>query len=313
MESHVRVAGTCAVAVAVVLGAKKPLHDLVKAMGQQDMVATLKFAVITFIVLPILPNQAFGPYSAFNAHKTWLLVCLIAGIGFLGYVLTKVIGAEKGIPLTGLVGGLASSTAVTVSSAKRSKLEAVLSEPLALGVVLACTVMVPRVALIIAAINAPLLLTLWPTLVAMLLASLVAIVLLYQQMKAHPQTEGQYQTEHTNPFELQPALKFAAAFAIITFLVKAAEHFGSSGGIYVVSGLSGLVDADAAAVSLAEQAKSGLAAHVAAQGVGLTLVVNSLVKGFLAWSLGSRLTGKLVVGAMILVAVVGAVVTFTLT
>jgi uncharacterized membrane protein (DUF4010 family) len=288
----------------------------VKALGQQDMVATMKFAVITFIILPILPNTPFGPYDAFNAHKTWMLVILISGISFLGYVLSKLIGADKGIPLSGFVGGLVSSTAVTVSSAKRSKTAEALSEPLALGIVLACAVMVPRVALVVGAINGPLALHMWPTYVAMLLASVVNIYVVYRIMKRHPVVEGEHQTEQTNPFELQPALKFALVFAVITFLVRAAQSAGATGGIYAVSALSGLIDADAAAVSLAEQAKAGagsLPIHVAAQGVALAMIVNSLVKAFLAWSLGSRLTGKLVITAMVVVAVVGTVIAFSLT
>jgi uncharacterized membrane protein (DUF4010 family) len=114
---------------------------------------------------------------------------------------------------------------------------------------------------------------------------------------------------------MAPALKFAAAFAVVSFLVTAAQHAHATAGIYGVSALSGLIDAVPAAVSLAAQLKAatGLTAHVAAQGVGLAMIVNSLVKSFLAWSMGSRLAFKLITACMVFISVVGLVVAFTCT
>ena len=313
MHGDLSTAGVIAVATTLVLSAKKRLHGFVHALGEQDMVATIKFAVITFIILPILPDHWFGPYQAFNLHRTWLMVVLIAGIGFLGYVLTKVIGAERGIPLSGLVGGLASSTAVTLSSARRSKTDENLSEPLALGVILACTVMVPRVALVTAAISPQVAVTMVPTFVAMLVGSLVMIIIQAQNLKKQLPTDDTHQTQHTNPFDLEPALKFAVAFAVITFLVRAAKSANATGGIYAVSGLSGLVDADAAAVSLAQQTLSGLDLHLAARGVALSMIVNNLFKGAMAYGTGSKLLGKRVFLGLAVVAGIGAVVAFTMT
>lgn len=313
VAGQLTVAVVTAVAATVVLSAKKPLHAFVRGMGQDDLVATLKFAVVTFIVLPVLPNRAYGPLGAFNPYHTWLMVVLIAGIGFLGYALTKFIGAERGIPLTGLVGGLASSTAVTLANARRSREAPELARPLAEGVVLACTVMLPRVALIVAAIDAKLLRSVGPPLLAMLLASLASVAVLHLCARRHPQQDTGAGPHHVNPFEVAPALKFALAFALVNWLVKWAQAAHAAGGVYLASGLSGLVDADAAAVSLANQAKLGFDPSLAARGIVLALVVNTVFKGAVAASIGARELGRPVLAAMTLVAIGGGVAVFWLT
>lgn len=305
------VAGAVAVTAAVVLSAKLKMHGFVRALSTDDIVAVLKFAVVTFIVLPLLPNREYGPLGAFNPHKTWLMVVLIGGIGFAGYALSKVVGTGRGIPLTGLIGGLVSSTAVTLANARRSQTQPELSSTLALGVILACTVMLPRLCVAIAVVHAPLLAAVGPPLGAMLIVSLVFCAVLYRRLQGEQAGPSGETAAHANPFELGEALKFAGIFAVVTFLVKWANHLGAGqGGVYAVSALSGLADTDAITVSLASQAKSGFAATLAARGIVIGAVSNTLLKGSMAFALGSRELGRLVLACLGLTAVVGVTVAF---
>ena len=183
------------------------------------------------------------------------MVVLIAGIGFMGYALTKFIGAQRGIAVSSLVGGLASSTAVTLSNAKRSKVAISLSPPLALGVVLAGAMMVPRVALEVAAVNRGLLPLCAMPLGTMLVGTLAFTWLMNRHARDLPRIDDDHETRHVNPFELGPALKFAAAFAVVSVLVALAKQQGAAAGIYAISGISGLAQVDAAVISMAQQAK----------------------------------------------------------
>ncbi|MBI5831153.1 MAG: MgtC/SapB family protein [Armatimonadetes bacterium] len=309
MCGQLTVAGVLAVATTVVLSAKQSMHSFVHGMGQEDMVATLKFAVVTFIILPILPREAFGPYSAFNLWKTWLMVVLIAGIGFLGYALTKVIGAQRGIVVSSLVGGLASSTAVTLSNAKRSRTIESLSSPLALGIVLAGAMMVPRVALEVAAVNPALMPLCAVPMGTLLVATLACTWLMHRHLRGTQGTDEYHETQHVNPFELGPALKFAAAFAVVSLLVAIARERGASAGIYAISGVSGLAQVDAAVISLSQQAKEGLDPLLAARGIMLTIIVNTLFKGGIALWLGSRELGRRVMVPLAVIALLGLTAT----
>lgn len=307
----VREAVVAAGATSVILSAKKPLHRFVDALSVEDWLATMKFAVVTLIVLPVLPNQSYGPYGAFNPFKIWLLVVLIGGISFLGYALTKLIGAERGIPITGLIGGLASSTAVTLSSARRSRTDPELAGPLALATILACSVMIPRLALIIAAVHAPLLRVVAAPFLAMLAVPGVYCAIVYWRQRSQSPA-APTPTEHSNPFELGEALKFAAVFAAIMFVIRWVDaHGGGARGVYAVSAISGLVDTDAIVLSLAQQIKgttSSITMIEAARGIVVAMVSNSIWKAVLACSLGTWRMGRAVLAVMAATAVVGIVV-----
>ena len=314
MSGWLREAVVVAGAVEVMLSAKAPLQRFVQTLSPEDWVATMKFVVVTLVVLPVLPNAHFGPYGAFNPFKIWLMVVMISGISFLGYALTKAIGAERGLLLTGLIGGLASSTAVTLSSAKQSKDDTSLSPSLAVGTLLACTVMLPRLALILWALCPPLALRVLPGMGTMLLVSLTCAVIQYRQVSAATEPAGSANREqpHRNPFEMHSALKFAVVFAFITLLVKWVEAAGAGAkGLYLVSFVAGLVETDAICVTLAEQVRSvatALPLAAAAKGVVLAAVANTLLKGGLSYAIGSKELGRKVLPPLVGTAVVGAVV-----
>ena len=150
------------------LSLKLELHRFVERISREDIVATLKFAIITAIILPVLPNQSFfaAPFDVLNPYKIWLMVVLISGIGFLGYILVKIVGSQHGIGLTGFLGGLVSSTAVTLTFSQRSQKEDQLAKPFALAITISWTVMFVRVLVEVGITNLPLLGIVWLPIVA---------------------------------------------------------------------------------------------------------------------------------------------------
>jgi uncharacterized membrane protein (DUF4010 family) len=297
---HVTVAVVTAVVLAITLSVKEEIRGFVSRLNEEDVVATLKFASAAFIVLPLLPDRSFGPYGGFNPFKTWLMVVLIAGVSFLGYVLTKAVGSGRGAALTGLVGGLVSSTAVTLSFAKRSKEVKEASRSFAMAILLACTMMAARVLVLVALVNQPLAAKTALPMVAITATGVLIAAWLYRTA-TRDVTEA---PDVRNPFEMGSALKFAGLYAAISFAMKGLAATAGDTGIYVAAVLSGLADVDAVTLSLAQQAGSDLDVTVAARGVVLATMSNTAVKGGLALVLGSLVLGRtvaLALGAMFVV------------
>jgi uncharacterized membrane protein (DUF4010 family) len=243
----------------VMLGLKQPLHSWTRAFKPEDIRATLQFVAITGVILPLVPNRNFGPYDAFNPFSTWMMVVLISGLGFVGYIAMRLLGTRAGIILTSLFGGIASSTATTLAFTRRSKESPAMAEHYAMAVVIACSVMLPRVAL-----------TVW---------------VLNPELGVTPVDAPQI----TNPLSLMTAVKFALLYALIGFLVKAALQFDLlHSGLLPLSFVSGLTDMDAIALSMADNVTSlSLTAELAAKAVVVAAVGNSLLKAGLAISLGA--------------------------
>ena len=141
------------VVTAAVLAYKQPLHGFVEKLGWDDVYAGVRLLIATFIALPLLPNEPVDPWGALNPYKLWLLVILISSLSLVGYVLTRLLGASRGVALTGLAGGLASSTAVTLSFAKEGRDNPQIANALACGILLAWAVMFVRVLVLVAVVN----------------------------------------------------------------------------------------------------------------------------------------------------------------
>lgn len=267
---------------------KPQLHGLAQRISSEDLYATLKFAIISLIVLPVLPNETYGPppFDAFNPYNTWLMVVFISGISFLGYVLIKVIGSRRGIGLTGLLGGLVSSTAVTLSLSERSQDHPNLARPFALAITLAWTVMFGRVVVEVAVLNRALLNSLWLPLGAAMLAGLLCCV--YYYFAQH--TAESSDVRIANPFELGPAIKFGILYAVILVVAKAAQFYFQDAGLYAAAIVAGVADVDAITLSMADLAGSdgGVAVTSAARAVILAVLSNTLVKGAIALTIGPK-------------------------
>ncbi len=268
------------------LSLKPEMHTLAHRLTREDVYATLKFAVISAIVLPVLPDRSFGPppWDTLNPYAIWRMVVLISGLSFIGYALMKVIKSEQAISLTGLLGGLVSSTAVTVSFTQRSRENETLARAFAMGIFLAWTVMFIRILVIVGLLHAPLLKYLWPPLVAGMVVGLLYSLYLHQQQR-HDTTTQEIQL--TNPFKLGPAFQFAFIYAVILLIARSAQLYSGTAGIYLSSALAGLTTVDAISLSLTELVRSGaLDPGIAARGITLAALVNTLLKGTLVWVSG---------------------------
>jgi len=262
--------------------------------------------VISAIVLPILPNEALlpPPFDVLNPFKIWLMVVFISGINFLGYVSIKIVGPEQGIGLTGLLGGLASSTAVTLGFTERSNRESGLSKPFALAIMVAWTVMFARVLVEVGVVNASLLGLVWlPIAAAGLLGLLYSLFLLRSQRSSEKSD-----LEFSNPFDLGAAIKFGILYGVILVIARAAQMYFGNTGVYISSILSGLADVDAITLSLAQMSGSGnLDPVIAAQAIVLAAMSNTVVKGTMVMVGGAVPLKKAILPGFILVLVTGLV------
>jgi len=268
------VAGAAGVTLAVLLVGKPRLEAFSNALTTEEIVAALELAVITVIVLPLLPDRGYGPWQALNPREIWIVVVLVSALSFVGFVAVRVLGSGRGMALTGAVGGLVSSTAITISMAERSHTGA--ARPAAASAaVLASAIMCVRMAVLAGAVDLGILPRLLPVLAVMALVGGAAAWLVGRGRAGRtPSAEGTL----TNPFSLRAALTFAAVYALVTLAVRAAhEHLGP-GGIYLVSALSATVTVDAPTVALARlgQGTAGWAAPAAA--IGVVAITNTLVK-----------------------------------
>lgn len=304
MSARLLLVAAIGVAVTSLLSMKKPLHDLAQRVSSEDLYSTLKFLVLAVIVLPLLPNKTLGPLDVINPFGVGLMIVLMAGVGFVGYVAIRLLGAGRGLGLTGLIGGLVSSTAVTLSVSGRARNEPSLSNSCALAAILASTVMVARVALMISAVNRDLLRVVAWSLGGLVAGGLVAALVLF--LLSRKDVPGGPSGVHLhNPFELMTAFKFGAIFVVVLFISKVASIYFGNRGVYIASLLGGLTDMDAVTLSM-----SGLAGHevdlrVAARAILIAAASNTCVKASLALSLGGWYYGKRVLFGCLLILLCG--------
>ncbi len=280
------IAVALSVIIALLLTLKRPLHELARRMDVQDLRYTIEFALVAAVVLPILPNETIDPFGVVNPSQIWLLVVFVSGIGFVGYVLMKVLGAKQGVGLTGLLGGIVSSTATTLSFSTRSQESPALSGHFAQAILLASTVMFPRVLIEVLVVNASLLRIVTLPLVAMLLAGLATVVILRRRGSDEEPEEDV--VDLANPLRLTTALMFGLVFAIVLVAVRLAEQFLGNTGVYIASVITGLTDVNAITLSAARLAGRGqLDPHVAGSAIVIAAVVNTFAKAGIALSVGA--------------------------
>jgi len=283
----VGVASVATVVCLLLLTLKDFLHRLARRVELADVEATLQFAVISVIILPLLSNQNFGPppIDVINPYKIWLMVVLIAGLNFLGYLLVKVLGSEHGLILTGILGGLVSSTAVTLSFSQRSRQEPPLSSAFVLAILVAWTIMFVRVFIMVGVVNRELARNLALALGCMAAAGLLISFFLWQRSKAR---ETGTVSAGANPFELSEAIKFGFLFGFVTVVAKAAETYFGATGLYLAGALAGLTDVDAISLSMANLATMNPESLlIAARTIVIAVVANTLVKAVMAAFMGA--------------------------
>jgi uncharacterized membrane protein (DUF4010 family) len=269
------VAAAAGVVVSVLLVAKPKLESFSRALTPKEMNAVLELAVITVIILPLLPNQGYGPWQVFNPRDMWLVVVLVMGLSFVGFVAARVFGEHRGLAVTGAVGGLVSSTAVTLAMAERSRAGGTTAHSASAAAILASTVMCARVAVLGGAVNVGLLPRLVPVVLAMGLVGLIATAKAWREPAP---TEAGTPTKMVNPFSLVAAITFAVVYALVLLVVRAAEAYLGTGGTYAAAAISSLADVDAVTIAFARLGAGPTDWQVPAAAVSLGVVINTLVK-----------------------------------
>lgn len=299
------------IATTAILYLKVETDRLVSALTREDIFAALQFAVISAIILPVLPNKVLfqPPFDVLVPFKIWLMVVFISGISFLGYVAVKTVGARQGIGITGFLGGLVSSTAVTLSFSDRSNHKPELSRSFALAIMIAWTVMFSRVLVEVGVLNLALLRVVWIPLASAGLVGLAYVTILFFSRRADDKGEIQF----SNPFDLSSAVKFGLLYGLILLVSRAAQMYFGNTGILISSLLSGIADVDAITLSMAELSNSGvLGLETASQAIVVAAMSNTVVKGGIALMGGSSALRRVLWPGILLMSIVGITVAFIL-
>ncbi len=243
--------------VAVLLQFKPELHGIVHRLGESDLKGIMQFVLITCIILPILPNETFGPFDVLNPFETWLMVVLIVGMSLGGYITYKFFGQNAGILLGGFLGGAISSTATTVSSSRQAQSGQTKPAVAAIVVLIASTVVFIRVLIEIAVVcgreEPAFLRSTAPPIIILMLLTAVPSLILWLRVRSEPAA----MPEQENPTQLKSAVFFGAMYAFVLFALAATQQYAGDRGLYVVAGLSGLTDMDAITLSTARLARDG--------------------------------------------------------
>jgi len=319
---HRVVASAAAALVVALLSEKSTFQRMLQRVGSVEMRAAVQFAVLALVVLPLLPDGSYGPYDAFRPRALWVVVLLFSGLNFAGYVARRLIGETRGLAVTGLLGGLVSSTAVTLNFSRRSRDDAALAPSLALGVIAACTVLLPRIALVSAVLRPAVALAVLPVLAPpFVLGSLLVARAIFwpgqrdrigalgtddaASTKARPpsgsvspapprvaaepaqSTTAVAPDATPNPLGLASSLQMALAFQLVLFVIAFMQQRIGSTGVLVSATLLGLTDMDALTVSMTRLGSDPSMTHVAAQAIGIGVLSNTALKIGLALSLGT--------------------------
>lgn len=285
------VAAAAAVAMTLFLALKGALHGWLAKLTWPELRSALILLAMTFIILPLLPDRGLGPQGLLNPYLVWSMTILIAMVGFAGYVAIKAMGERHGLLLAGLVGGLASSTATTISLARISRSPAIRPAMPAAGMLMSFAVMYLRIAVVAWLLSPALGLLLAAAAAAGAAASAAIAGLLLLRPGGAPPAEA---PTLPNPLDLWEVLKFGALIAVVSILATLLASTVGDAGLLAFAFLAGLADVDAPTVSLAGLAGGAIGIQAAATGIALAALANMIAKTVLAWSLAAPRTALLV-------------------
>ena len=301
---HVVLAVGTGAVVALLLGMKGELHQGIRRIHPAELTAILQLGVVTAAVLPLLPDAGYGPYGALNPFRLWLAVILIAGLSLGGHVAARWRGAQQGLLWSGLVGGLASSTAATLALSRSARAQPALATPAAAGIVGSSGVMFVRMAMVAALLQPRLALAMAGPL---LLLACVCFAATWVLWRSRSDGSGAGVSTQGRLFDLPTALGFGLLLGLVAVLARAAKEALGDAGVYAVGFVSGLADVDAPLVSNLQMAAQGeVSATVAMTAVVLAVAANMVVKAAMAWAIGGTAVGRRVLGAYLAVLAVAA-------
>ena len=266
-----------------VLATRSITHRYVEALSETDLLDTLKMGIIALVIYPFLPETTLDPWGVLNPRQVWLFVVMVSLIGYVGYILIRILGAERGLGLTGVLGGLVSSTAVASSMAAEVRENRKILPSAVFATAIASCTMFPRILFIVLVVNRELFLAL---LLPMLLMTLVGFVLSYLLVRKSGSPGKDMNVK--DPFRIIPALEFGAFFAMVLVISKLASIYFGDAGVYAAGVVSGLAETDAIALTMASLAGSTLTSNVAANTIILATITNTLVKLTITYVMGTR-------------------------
>ena len=280
---HMAVASGIATVIVLALAEKTRIHAMLARIEEVELRAALQFAALALVVLPLLPSGPFGPWGGIKPRGLWTIVVIFSGLNFLGYLARRNVGAERGYGITGLIGGLVSSTAVTLDFSRASREDANIGQGLAVGVIGACTVLLLRITIVSAVLNAAVAAALIPyVLPAFVVGSLCVAIALRQPVQAAPPPEAT-----GNPLRLGSAIQMAVLFQIaLTASTLAAQYWGSRG-VMSSAIVLGLTDMDALTVSMNHLGASAGMVPLAARAIAVGVLTNTVFKASLATVVGT--------------------------
>lgn len=303
---NLQIAIACSVAMALILALREPLHQWVASLKWEEIRAVLILLAMSFLLFPLLPNRTIDPWDSINPAEIWMLAILIAAISFGGYVAVRLFGDRLGVAMAALAGGLASSTATTLTLARLAKESPSSGRLLAGGVLLSGVVMVIRVGVVASLLNRSLIPLLWMPLAALAIvqAAGAALFLLQRNGEVRPELSV------TNPLELGTAIKLALVIAVVTLASDLVHQYVGGAGVLIVAAISGVIDVDAITISMSRLGGNRLELEMAARAIAVAVVVNTLSKAVMAGSVGGLKMGLFVGSASIVAISAGAAAAF---
>lgn len=281
---YAEIAAPLALVATALLYFKPELKGLSRGLERRDLVSILQFGALSLIILPVVPDRGFGPHGSLNPHRIWLMVVLISGVSLAGYLALRFVGQRHGAVLIGLLGGLVSSTATTLTYSRRAREPGQAPQLPALVVLLACAVVFARLAVLCIAIAPGLLGALWPLLVAGAIPLLAAALGAWRRLDARPHPS---MPEVRNPTELKTSLSFGALYAVVLLLAAVLASEVGARGLYALAAISGLTDVDAIALSGLQLLRlEQIGPLDAITVIGLAVLSNTAVKAFTAAAIG---------------------------
>ena len=286
-----------AVGVAILLQSKVWIHGVVGRFTNEDLRALLRFGVLTAVILPLVPDRNMGPFDAINPFQIWLMVVFVAGIGLAGYIALRLLG-PRGLAPTGLVGGLVSSTAVTLGFSRMSRRSPRVTNSLAAGILGASGLMYARVLIEALVVEPELGRTLAVPLGALFVAVVGTALVMWWRTTRHDQVDADLKVR--NPLTITSALQFGALYGVVVFIAKALIDNVSQSSLSAVGAVSGINDVDAITLAAANFVREGTVPVGTGAGAVLAAVaVNTLVKAGLAFALGSKALGVRVAAVLV--------------
>jgi len=279
---HLAIASGIIALTGLILLEKTRLHALIEKIDDEELHAAMRFAVMAVVVLPLLPVGPYGPSNTVRPRELWLLVLFFSGLSFAAYIARRVVGVSHGDTLAGTLGGLISSTSVTLTFARASRDPGVIRPGLAHGAIAASTVLFVRV-LVAAAVISPLILRDLVQYFALPLT--VGAVMLFRGIRAAPAPETTTRAPR-NPLQFSAALQMALLFQGVLIVIMLVNRLWGNMGVTVAGALLGLADVDALTVSMARNAGATIPPEIAARAIAIGILSNTLLKAAVATIVG---------------------------